>query len=110
MQKKVINDLSTLIEKMGFQAITIPVYSNSGHISIQYPDVVGELGGVKYSFENVGFASRMTLWIQIGGKNILSRPPRTGYYDFYIPYKDMDGYENFRNILENELSLMKELA
>lgn len=110
MQKKVINDLSTLIEKMGYEVITIPVYSNSGHISIQYPDVVGELGGVTYTFENAGFASRMTFRIKIGDTYVLSHPPRKGHYDFILPYTDLDGYENFRNVLENEIGLMKELA
>lgn len=63
MQKKVIKDLTGLIETLGYEAIDIPVYGNVGHISIQNPEIVGELGSVKYSFDNCGLASRMTLSI-----------------------------------------------
>ena len=107
MQKKVIKAISSIIERLGYEAIDIPVFGNTGHISIQYPDRVGELGGVKYMFDDCGFASRMTLRIKIGDKFILSRLPKTGYTDFILPYTDMDGYENFRNILENEIGLLK---
>jgi hypothetical protein len=107
MQKKVIKDISSIIERLGYEAIDIPLYADTGHISIQYPDWVGEIGGVKYTFNNCGFASQMKLWIQINKVNILSQPPRTNYYDFLIDYTDFDGYENFRNILENEIGLIK---
>ena len=99
MQTKVLNNLKNVLTAKGMEAIVCADFSNKGHLSIQKPNQVGELGSIHYDFQS----STMTLSITIKGKQILSQPPRLNYYDFYLQHTDIEGYQNFVYTLKKEL-------
>ncbi len=95
IQEKVLANIINLIEATGYQALVEGMYSNTGRISIQHPDRIQELGKVGYNFQ----CETVTLWIKIGKTDILSQPPRTGYYDFLMRYDGDEYGKTFRPAL-----------
>lgn len=95
MQKKVIADIKTTLESINpkLEAIIIPNFSNTGKLSIQYKDKVGELASINYDFQR----DTMTFSIVVGGKKIPSQLGRSDYFDFYMNHNEISDYERFKN-------------
>lgn len=97
MQDKVLKDIVGVIEGCGLEALMCPAYANTGRISLQQKNEIGEYGYVSYNFQSSW--GTMTFSISIGGKKVLSQPPRLNYHDFYMKYSEINNYKNFRKVL-----------
>lgn len=101
MQKKALHDIMRTIAAAGYEAIVCYDWANMGHVSIQLPDEVGEIGSVRFDFQN-GW-STMKFEITMNGIKVMSQPPRSGYYDFYMKYTDIEAYKRFKATLTDVL-------
>lgn len=100
MQKKVLAQITMIIEQLGFEVINKKEWANTGRLSIQKLNEFGELGKVRYDFQS----DSIMLSIEINGQKLLSQPPRLNYYDFYFSYSDVAVFNRFVNTLKDGLS------
>jgi hypothetical protein len=107
MQKKVLNHLTKVITSAGFEAINCRNFANTGHISIQHEDRIGELASVSYDFQSSW--STMTFSITIGNKRIPSQRGRDNYFDFYMKFTDVTDFNNFERVLRQQLEAMPQI-
>lgn len=106
MQQKVLADLKALIESFGLEALDRPQWANTGSLSIQHPEEIGELASISYNFQDTW--GTMTFSLTVNGKLLPSQPGRPDYFDFHLNYTDGAGFHQFRNRLQQTLpSLQK---
>ena len=101
MQDKVIKDLCKVIEGQGFEPVVMMGYSNTGRISVQEPNEIGELASIGFNFQNGAGTMNFNITVQM--HQIPSQPGRKDYFDFYINYTDRASYKRFRFVVEHEL-------
>lgn len=101
MQKKVLADLRELVQAVNpkLEVINIPNFSNTGRLSIQYKDKIGEIGNIGYDFQY----DTMSFTLTVNDVKILSQPNRLNYYKFHMKHTDQNDYYKFRNKITIEL-------
>jgi hypothetical protein len=99
IQDKITTDIHNTFEKYGFEPVTVKSVSNMGYWSIQRPDDLTEYGRVGFNFQG----SYNIFSIKIGDRKIESQPGRADYFDFHINTSENDKYQNFKEVLANEL-------
>lgn len=99
IQTKVLGVISDLAPKYGLEALKVPQWANTGKLSFQHPQQVGELLSVGYEFQS----DTMTFTITVGARRVLSQFPREGYYDFYMRHQSIAEFNTFVAKLEAEL-------
>ncbi|KJS04716.1 MAG: hypothetical protein VR73_13700 [Gammaproteobacteria bacterium BRH_c0] len=104
MQHKVLANLKALIESTGLEALDRPHWANTGSLSIQHPEEIQELASVGYDFQDTW--GTMTFSITVKGQRLPSQPGRSDYFDFRINYTDGEGFQQFRNRLQQVLSTL----
>ncbi len=105
MQSKVLNDIiKSIVETNNdLEVIQVPNWANTGKLSIQHNENVGEFGDVYYNFQN----DTMTFSITINRKKITSQVGRDNYFDFYMRHTDVDCYKKFKNRLIESVKMIQ---
>jgi hypothetical protein len=106
LQSKVLADIEKVIESHGFECINVRAWANTGKMSIQMTDEVGELGYVSYDFQD----TTMKFEIYIEGRGVPSQPGRSGYYTWYLKHEERAGYQQFRKALDTEVGKLARTA
>lgn len=85
-------------------ALDRPHWANTGSLSIQHPEAIQELAGIGYDFQDTW--GTMTFSITVKDQRLPSQPGRPDYFDFRINYTDGEGFQQFRNRLQQALSTL----
>jgi len=99
IQTKTLGVITDLAPKYGLEALKVSQWANTGKLSFQHPQQVGELLSVGYEFQS----DTMTFTITVGQRRVLSQPPRQGYHDFYMRHQNVGEFTAFVARLEAEL-------
>jgi hypothetical protein len=103
-QKKILGIVRDQITAHGLEAVTKTQWANTGAILIEKPGAFGAIAKVTYIFQDDCFTLsiyRCTVGPDVG---IPSQPPRQGYFDHYLAYSDVAGFEKFQKILQETLN------
>jgi hypothetical protein len=101
IQDKVINDLVNEINSKTLEGLLVYTYSNTGKISIQKKNIVGEIGRITFDFQY----DTMSFRIYRGDYPIPSECGRVDdYFDFYMYYTNSSKYQEFKKNLKGILT------
>ncbi len=99
VQQKTLNNIKQQVEEFGLEALLREQWANTGNVSIQRKDAVGELARVAYNFQDTGF----TVAIYAADKGVPSQRGRSDYFDFHMSYSDTARYADFCQRLSETL-------